>query len=57
MKNQKDVLKKVLRYVRPYSIALIGSLLLALIYVAMSLYIPILVGQAIDFIIDKGSVA
>ena len=57
MKNQKDVLKKVLRYVRPYSLALIGSLLLALIYVAMSLYIPILVGQAIDFIIDKGSVA
>ena len=57
MKNQKDVLKKVLRYVRPYSLALIGSLLLALIYVVMSLYIPILVGQAIDFIIDKGSVA
>ena len=56
MKNQKDVLKKVLRYVRPYSVALIGSLLLALVYVVMSLYIPILVGQAIDFMIDKGAV-
>ena len=56
MKSQKDVLKKVLRYVRPYSVALIGSLLLALVYVVMSLYIPILVGQAIDFMIDKGAV-
>ena len=56
MKNQKTVLKKVLRYVRPYSFALIGSLLLALVSVAMSLYIPILVGAAIDFIIDKGAV-
>ncbi|MBR4289072.1 MAG: ABC transporter ATP-binding protein [Oscillospiraceae bacterium] len=56
MKNQKTVLKKVLRYVRPYALALIGSLLLALLFVAMSLYIPILVGQAIDFIIDKGAV-
>ena len=56
MKNQKVVLKKVLRYVRPYSFALIGSLLLALLSVVMSLYIPILVGEAIDFIIDKGAV-
>ena len=56
MKNQTAVLKKVLRYVRPYALALMGSLLLALIFVAMSLYIPILVGEAIDFIIDKGAV-
>ena len=56
MKNQNDILKKVLRYVRPYACYLIGSLLLALLFVAMSLYIPILVGQAIDFIIDKGAV-
>ena len=56
MKNQKAVLKKVLRYVRPYSAALVGSLTLALVYVAMSLYIPILFGEAIDFIIDKGAV-
>ena len=57
MKDQRAVLKKVLRYVRPYSLALIGSLVLALIFVAMSLYIPILVGEAIDFIVDKGAVA
>ena len=56
MKNQKSTLKKVLRYVRPYFPALIGSLLLALVFVVMSLYIPILVGQAIDFIVDEGLV-
>ena len=56
MRKQKVVLRKVLRYVRPYSFALLGSLLLALLSVAMSLYIPILVGEAIDFIVDKGAV-
>lgn len=56
MKRQKETLKKVLRYVRPYTPALVGSLLLSLLFVVMSLYIPILVGQAIDFIIDKGLV-
>ena len=54
--NQTVVLKKVLRYVRPYAPALVTSLLLALIFVAMSLYIPILVGEGIDLIIDKGAV-
>ena len=56
MKSQKATLKKVLHYVRPYFPALIGSLLLALLFVVMSLYIPILVGKAIDFIIDAGLV-
>ena len=56
MKSQKTTVKKVLHYVRPYYPALIASLLLALLFVAMSLYIPILVGQAIDFVIDRGLV-
>lgn len=54
--NQAVILKKVLRYVRPYALALITSLLLALVFVAMSLYIPILVGDGIDLIIDQGTV-
>ncbi len=57
MKKQKEILKKVLHYVRPYTVALIGSLVLALLFVVMSLYIPILVGRAIDCIIDKGAVS
>ena len=56
MSNQKTTVRKVLRYVRPYYAALIASLSLALLFVAMSLYIPILVGQAIDCIVDKGLV-
>ena len=43
--NQKSVMKKVLRRIRPYWPALAGSLLLATLQVAMTLYIPILVGM------------
>ena len=55
-KNKTNVVKKVLRHVRPYWIGLIASLLLATVYVVMSLYIPILVGDAIDCIVDAGQV-
>ncbi len=50
------VFKKVLGRIRRYMPALLLSLLLAAVYVVMSLYIPILVGQAIDCIVDKGCV-
>ena len=56
MRENKVVISKVLRRVRPYWGHLIVSLLLALLYVAMSLYIPVLVGTAIDGIIGKGRV-
>ena len=55
-KNQTVVLKKVLRRIKPYSFALVLSLLLATLQVAMTLYIPILVGNAIDCIIEMGNV-
>ena len=54
--NQKQVLWKVLRRVRKYWAGLIASLLLACLYVVLSLYIPILVGNAIDCIVDAGRV-
>ena len=56
MNNQTAVLKKVLRRIRRYWVRLIASLLLATINVVMSLYIPILVGAAIDCIVDAGHV-
>ena len=56
MRENKIVIAKVLRRVKPYWGLLIVSLLLALLYVAMSLYIPVLVGNAIDGIIGKGTV-
>ena len=56
MNNQMTVLKKVLRRIRRYWGSLILSLLLATLYVVMTLYIPILVGNAIDCIIEAGRV-
>ena len=55
-KTQWTVLKKVLLRLKRYWLALIGSLLLATVSVATSLYIPILVGEAIDGIIGPGAV-
>ena len=52
--SKNQTISKVLRRVRPYWGHLVLSLLLALVYVAMSLYIPVLVGQAIDCIIEAG---
>lgn len=49
---QKEVLKKVLRRIRPYWLGVVAALLLATVYVVMTLYIPILVGNAIDCIVD-----
>lgn len=49
-------LKKVLLRVKRYWPALILSLILATVYVAMSLYIPILIGRAIDCMIGAGRV-
>ena len=54
--SQKAVIGKILKRIRHQWPALILSLLLATVYVAMSLYIPILVGNAIDCIIDMGRV-
>ncbi len=49
--NQRKTLIQVLHYVKKYSIYMIASIVLALITVASSLYIPILVGRAIDGIV------
>lgn len=55
-KNQTVVMKKVLRRIRPYSVQLVASLLLATVQVAVTLYVPILVGNAIDCIVEAGRV-
>lgn len=54
--RQTSVLRKILRRLKRYLPALVMSLILAMVYVAMSLYIPILVGKAIDCIVDAGKV-
>ena len=47
-KSQGVILRKVLLRLRRYWVLMIGSLIMATVSVAMSLYIPILLGQAID---------
>lgn len=54
--QQKDILKKVLCYIGKYRIRIVLSMLLAAATVAGTLYIPILVGNAIDHIVSKGHV-
>ena len=55
MKN-KSVLKKVFAYIGRYKYLLFISLLFAVLSVALTLYVPVLVGNAIDFIIDRNNV-
>ncbi len=54
--SQKAVLGKVLTRVKRYRAALILSLILAVVYVVMTLLIPIYAGKAIDCIVSAGNV-
>ena len=49
-------LKKVLRYAGKYHLLIAASMALAIVTALLSLYVPILAGNAIDCIIGKGSV-
>lgn len=55
-KAPKGTLGKVLRFIAGYRLYVLFSLLLACGSVILTLYIPLLFGDAIDFIIGKGSV-
>ena len=54
--NQIRTLKKVLRYIKKYGLYVAESLLLALVIVALTLYVPVLTGRAIDLALRKGQV-
>ena len=61
MKKNKSLqtlptIKKVLNYLKHYKALFLISLFLAVLIVAATLYIPILVGEAIDLAIGKGLV-
>ncbi len=56
MLSQWNTLKKVLVRIRRYWPTLIAAIVLATVNVGMTLYIPILVGSAIDCIVDAGQV-
>ncbi|MBD9219827.1 MAG: ABC transporter ATP-binding protein [Clostridiales bacterium] len=54
--NQKTTLKKVLKRIKPYSFLVICSLVMAAATVALTLYFPLLTGDAIDYILEPGKV-
>ncbi len=55
-KMDTGTLKKVLHYIRRYWLFVLISLFCAAVSVALTLYIPILTGEAIDYIIAEGLV-
>ena len=54
--KQKETLRRVLTYLRPYGALLVLSLVLAVVTVALTLYIPILTGDAVDCLVERGAV-
>lgn len=54
--TQKETLKKVLKYISKYWLVMLLSLLLAAVTVVLTLYVPILTGEAVDLMLDKGLV-
>ena len=56
--NKRDIstLSRVLKYIGKYKLLLPVSIFFALVFTALSLYIPILIGDAIDLIVSPGNV-
>lgn len=52
----KETIKKTIKYIGRYKGLLLISIILSFVSVLLSLYVPILIGQAIDFIIGENNV-
>ena len=55
MKN-KSTMKRILSLIAPYRFFIIISLIFAVIYVALTLYAPILIGDGVDYIVGVNKV-
>ena len=55
-KAERGTMKKVLVYLRPYWGLVALSVLLSAVTVALTLYVPVLIGRAIDGIVDPGQI-
>lgn len=53
---RKDTMKQMLQYVKKHSLFVILSILFAAVSVALTLYVPILIGDAVDLILAPGQV-
>ena len=56
MKKNKNTLKRILNLLHPYRFRMLISLILAVVIVLTTLYLPILTGRAVDTIVSKGNV-
>lgn len=56
-KFKASTIKKVLSAIKKYRLLLIISIILSIITVGFTLYIPILIGDAIDLIVGRGQVS
>ena len=56
MNNNKNTLKRILNLLHPYRFRMLISLILAVVIVLTTLYLPILTGRAVDTIVSKGNV-
>ena len=58
MKNKKNssVFPRLLAYTKPYRVSIILALVCAVISVTLSLMTPILIGRAVDFVVEPGKV-
>lgn len=54
--RKNNTIQKVLKLMKPHMYFLILSLIFSVVYVVLTLYAPILVGDAVDFIIGKEQV-
>ena len=54
--STKGAMGKILRYIRKYWFFVGVSIVLAALTVALTLYVPVLIGDAVDLIVDKGLV-
>lgn len=48
--NQRETLIKVLKYIKPYSFLMAVTIIMAGLSVALTLYLPILTGEAVDWL-------
>lgn len=55
-KNNKKTLRRILHYIRPYTALVVLSLLLSALTVGLTLYVPILTGRGVDYIVGEGQV-
>ena len=53
--NQKETLMKVFKYIKPYSLLMVLTIIMAAVSVALTLYLPILTGNAVDMLIGQFS--